>query len=225
MASLISVAASALGSVADQIVNAFLGGIPQGSIGGVTVPVTVEEIAEDDLEITDHPVEAGAPITDHSFKRASSIVMHCGWTNSSIAAVIGAITASLTGTTNLVDGSFAAVNDYVSSIYFQLLALQESRTPLLVTTTIRQYPNMLIKGLKLTRDAKTSQALMVSVTLRTIIIVSTQSSTLPPMANQGIPASTADIANVGPQALVETSNVTISRLPPSPSDATGFNTF
>jgi len=175
--------------------DTILNNIPQGNIGGIPIQVTIEEIATDTLEVTDHPVELGAQITDHSFKRPSEIIMRCGWSNSSVGAALGAVESLFSS------GSLSG-SDFVHSVYSQLIGLQEKRRPFLLVSSMKQYPNMLIRSISLTRDKDTSQALMVTATMREVIIVSTQSATLAPIANQALPASTAEVVNAGPQQLI-----------------------
>ena len=40
--------------------------VPRRSIGPFNATLTIEEVASDDLEITQHPVQQGAAITDHA---------------------------------------------------------------------------------------------------------------------------------------------------------------
>ena len=44
--------------------------VPFRNIGGIFPDVTTEEIHRDELQITQHPVETGAPVTDHCFYAA-----------------------------------------------------------------------------------------------------------------------------------------------------------
>ena len=90
-----------------------------------------------------------------------------------------------------------SASDYVSSVYAFLLALQSSRVPFEVTTSKRQYSNMLLTSLHVTTDAKTSAILMVQATCREIIIVQTSATTIPDKSSQGDPASTASVENAG----------------------------
>ena len=168
---------------------------PQSNIGGISVQAILEESHYNRLEVTEHPVESGSPISDHSFMRPKEVTLRCGWSNASAESLIGAATS-------LFSGGGLAASDYVSSVYSQLLALQESRTRMSIATTLRTYDNMLITGLQVTRDEKTSQALMVTATCREVLIASTQSTTLPAQANQTNPASTAETQNVGIATLV-----------------------
>lgn len=163
---------------------------PQQTIGGITVQTTIEENYTDNLVATDHPVETGANITDHAYKLPAELILRCGWSNSNMDALTELAQSVISG------GSLIG-SDYVSAVYSQLLALQQSRQPFAVTTTRRQYSNMLITTLRMDVDQRTSNALMVQATLREIIIVGTHATTMPPQANQSSPASTAGTTNTG----------------------------
>jgi len=162
---------------------------PRGSIGGIDIHATVEEIYIDTLQTTMHPVEFGAQITDHSFRRPSEIILRCGWSNSSTDALLGVIAS-------LFSGELSA-SDYVSGVYSRLLALQESRQLFSITTSKRQYRNMLISALQVRVDEKTSDVLFCTATCREILIAYTQATTLPPKENQLTPAQTAAMENSG----------------------------
>lgn len=200
-------------------------------IGGIQVDTTLEETYEDSLEITEHPVEAGAAITDHSFKRPMELVLICGWSDSSASGALGLLSGVLAtqspaaagilgiasaassllsnpgaGTSGSFFGGAMAASDYVAGIYSNLLQLQESRQPISVSSGLRVYDNMLIQSLRVRRDQRTQYVLNVQAVLRQIIIVSTQTATLAPQASQANPASTADTVNTGAQQLQQTSS-------------------
>lgn len=167
----------------------FLQLTPKGNIGGIEIQATLEETYIDVLQTTTHPVEVGAEITDHAFKRPKDVIIRCGWSNSGLEALVGMVSALFSGE--------LSVSDYVSGIYSQLLALQESRVPFDITTSKRQYKNMLIIALMVKVDEKTSEALFCTATCREIIIAQTQATTLPPKENQQAPESTAATENTG----------------------------
>ncbi|KKL39535.1 hypothetical protein WR30_11215 [Burkholderia contaminans FFH2055] len=167
--------------------------IASKTIGDIKIAVAIEERHSDELVVSEHPVEASAQITDHAYRKPSEVVMRCGWSNSDYEALLGTFQA-------LFNGSLPSA-DYVSSVYSQLLALQQSRQPFNVTTSRRQYTNMLISGLAVTTDAKTSAALIVTATLREIILVETKVTTLPPKANQADPSATSEVQDMGTKRL------------------------
>lgn len=164
-------------------------------INDIPVMAIVEEAYHDELQITEHPVETGAAITDHAYKKPAEIVLMCGWSNSNTKALFSSALALFTG------GSISGV-DYVGGVYAQLLALQEARTPFPVTTTRRQYDNMLIQSLDVTNDKTTSNALFVTARLRQIILVSTQETSLPDVSKQAYPSATAAPTDSGTVAAV-----------------------
>ncbi|KVN30892.1 hypothetical protein WJ63_07915 [Burkholderia pyrrocinia] len=176
-------------------------------IGSIRVQVAIEEIHNDELTITEHPVEKGAEITDHAFKRQPDLTMRCGWSNSDYEALLGAAEATFEG------GGLPSAQ-YVNAIYSQLLALQEARTPFDVTTSRRLYRDMLLQGLRLTTDSKTSSALVLTATLKQIRIVSTQATKLPPREDQADPASTAETDNGGVKAAVPATPAPGGAVPP-----------
>lgn len=172
---------------------------PRNSIGGIDIQATLEEDYEDTLQVTDHPVEANADITDHSYNKPSQVYLRCGWSNSVPGILGGSIRVGAVSV--FANGGGETVSDYVSGVYSQLRALKESRQPFTIQTSLRQYTNMLITSLRVTRDEKTSAALMVTAACREVILVDTQQSALPPMENQATPASTADVTDNGSQLL------------------------
>lgn len=167
-----------------------------GRIGELEIETTVDAVHTDKLTKTKHPVEAGASISDHAYKEPAEVIIRCGWSNASLKALLGIVTG-------LFRGGTMSKSDYVSGIYSQLLKMQESREPLTITTPLRQYENMLITSLQVTRDARTSHVLAVTATCEEVIIVSTQSTTLPGQEVQAEPESTAEVADAGTKQVVQ----------------------
>lgn len=163
---------------------------PKGAIGGIEIQATLEEVLTDTLEVTNHPVELGAEITDHAYSRPAEVVLKCGWSNSSIGSLVSTVSA-------LFNGGSLSMNDYITSVYSQLLALQQSRATFSITTSKRQYKNMLLTGLQTTTDNKTNSVLMVTATCREIIIVETSAMTIAAPDAQANPADTAETSDTG----------------------------
>lgn len=163
----------------------------KSSIGdGITIQVLIDEEITNTLEVTEHPVEEGPEISDHSYLKPVGLTLRCGWSNSSATALLGAAAA-------LFGGGNALASNYVEGVYGQLKALQETRQPFTVTTQSGQFENMLMTSLARTREAHTSFTLNVTATFREIILVSTQSTTLPAQSDQADPASTSEQQSVG----------------------------
>jgi len=210
-----------LGGVAASVASNIITVIPRGQFApanseAIDIQATIEEVMTDLVTVTDHPVESGAIISDHAFWQPAQLIMRCGWSNSvssytktanALASLFssGGISAfaglsSINGLTQYlpVPGGSMAVSDYVSNVYSQLLALQQSLVPFTVVTSIRQYTNMMMTTLSVTRDQKTSQALMVTAQMRQVILVSAVSTTLAPIANMASPQNNAETIQQGP---------------------------
>lgn len=168
--------------------------VPRNKLGTIAIASTISESHSDALRLTDHPVETGTPITDHSYLEPQEVTLRCSWSNSSTEALSGAIQS-------LFNGGAPAVADYVSSIYSQLLALQQSRQPFSVIAGRRSYQTMLMSSLRVDRDKNTAEVLAVEVTCRQIVIVSTKATQLPPADNQAAPQTTGEIENDGAKQL------------------------
>lgn len=180
---------------------------PKGKLGEIEIMATLEEIHTDTMQTTEHPIEVGAPITDHAYLRPSEVVIRCGWSNSSFSALSGAVASLFSG---------GEVGDkYTDSIYSQLIALQESRQTFEVITSARQYSNMLITSLRLDRDEKTSNILMITATCRQVLLVYTEQTTLPPREDQADPASTAETQESGVRQAVNSTPSPGGSVPPS----------
>jgi hypothetical protein len=217
-----------LGGIGASVLSNIITIIPQGNIGGISVPATIEETMTDLVTVTDHPVEAGANISDHAYYRPAELVMHCGWSNSSALNLQNAVTELFSGggtsffaglsSTTPVSGGGMSVSDYVSGVYAALLSMQQGLQPFTVVTSIRQYTNMIMTSLAVTRDQKTSQALMVTATMRQVILVSTVSATLAAIANQATPPNTAETIGQGNQNLGTSQT-------PAPGGSPGFENW
>jgi hypothetical protein len=164
----------AVGAVETILLQAISGG-PFRAIGSIIADVTVEEAHNDTATATKNPVEVGAAITDHVFINPAELVIHAGWSDS---------------------GNY---DGYVQDVYAALLQLQAARQLLNVYTGKRAYSNMLLLGVATVTSDQTEFSLMVVARLEQAIIVQTSSTTLPAVANQANPASTAPPANAGTQ--------------------------
>ena len=177
---------------------------PYRAIGSFVAQVVLEEIHQDTLEITDHPVDQGAVISDHAFKRPSELVVKCAWSNSPTVAglidgVVGGLKTTISGAQSLLSGNS---ENQVRDIYDKLLKLQESRVPFDVFTGKRIYTNMLVQSLSVTTDKQSENSLMVTATLRQVLIVATQTLTVAaPASRQTNPSATAPPINSGAKAL------------------------
>lgn len=178
---------------------------PRRALGAFTAQITIEEHHEDQLEITDHPIEQGAVISDHAYIRPAELTIKCGWSNSPsrgglIDGVVGGLSATVSGAKSLFSGNS---ENQVRDVYAKLLDLQASAKPFDIYTGKRKYTNMLIRSLATVTDRDTENSLMITVTCRQVIIVSTQVVSVPaPAERQANPSATAPPTNAGTKSLM-----------------------
>lgn len=145
---------------------------------GVFIPdITIREDHEDELVVTENPVEQGASVTDHSFKVPARLTVDVGYSNSSVQ-------------------SFGNPN-YVQDMYALFLALQASRIPFFVLTGKRIYLSMLITRLHTVTDKDTENVLLLTVSMKEIIQVSTQTVSVPSSNNMTNPQNNGAAVNSG----------------------------
>ena len=169
------------------------------SIGGIPAQVTISEQERDELTITEHPVEQGAPINDHAYKRPSEVTIKAGWS----AAVAG----------DLGDGN---------GMYGTLLSWQAALHPFDLVTGKRTYSNMLIQNLVVTTDNHSEWALMADITCRQVIIVKTKATKAAINNNPGAqadPKSNATPDNKGEQQATSVGSGKVSGAASAASDS------
>lgn len=168
------------------------------TIMGLFADVTIEEKHKDEIEITEHPTEVGSPISDHAYKLPPEVTIKVGWSESAgrLNGMVG--NSILSETTGLV------------AVYEALQQLQNSYVKLIVSTGKRLYTNMLIKSLGCTTDLQSENVLMIDITFKKIITVSS-SETLMVVENQKEPGKTAAVQDRGTVQMKPINESTMSK--------------
>lgn len=166
---------------------------------GLLVPsVVVSEKHVDALEITEHPVETGAPVNDHAYKRASEVTMECGFAGG--GSILDFVDVS---------GIGLGIGLSPKDVYQQLLDLQNSRVPFDVVTGKRTYSNMLIRAIEVTTDRTSENVLSCVLTLREVLLTQTQSISVADKANMQEGVSTAAVQDTGTKTAVPVTNTSL----------------
>lgn len=164
--------------------------LPDGTsiaAGVIIADAVVEERGDDETEITDKPVENGSVIQFNAFRLPSILELTYAF--------------SPGGAQNKAHDP-----SYLTTIYQKFLSLDDGRVLLTVMTGKRQYQNMLIKSMSVTTDANTENILLIRLTLKALILTTTQTVNLSSSAQQGIPGKTASPVNNGTVPLGSGSN-------------------
>ncbi|MFV8874749.1 phage baseplate protein [Serratia fonticola] len=159
---------------------------------GIIVPsVAISEKHMDATEVTEHPVEIGAPVSDHAYDRPAEVTMELGFAGG--GSLIDGV-----DTTSIFDVSTGlSLGTSPADVYQQLLELKKKKEPFAVTTGKRQYQNMLIRAIEVLTDKTSENVLMVTLTLRELLITETEKVSTTPAEKMQYPQDTAGVSNTG----------------------------
>jgi hypothetical protein len=133
-------------------------------VGGFFFDAFLKLDHERRLTITDHPVEEGANITDHAFVEPKAVSIEIGMSD---------VCASF------IDGQFTQRFSRSVSAYDTLEKMQADRIPISIHSKLATYHNMLIENITAPDDYLTRHGLRATIFFREIIVVSTDTVTLP----------------------------------------------
>jgi hypothetical protein len=141
---------------------------------------TLEEVYEDKIQITSHPVEKGANISDHAFMLPKTVEMRIAW-------------ADYKGGTGTMHSMLR---------YRELMQLQEKLEPLTIDNHRRNYTNMLIESISVTVDQKTASGVVATVRLREVrqadVLINDQTKPTP-AKDQKAPQVSQPVTDLGRQ--------------------------
>lgn len=186
----------------------------------IIAQAVIDEQHMDDMEVTQHPIETGAPMTDHAYMRPSHLKMVLMWSNSppgtqSLAdtltglataeskaanAVVGAVLgaqAALSYTSTQQGSGVESCND----AYGKLLKLMQTRSLFSVITAKRLYQNMICKSLRTGTNWRTANSMTIEMDCQQVFLVNTSITALPADV-QANPQNTASLQSNGSKALV-----------------------
>lgn len=147
-----------LGSTAPYVQNSSITAVlPQGQTYYVFDAV-IELSHEQELELTHHPVQSGASISDHAYIMPARLTLDVGMSDAMDSY-------------EQPDTWSGSTSKSVAA-YQTMLALQQARIPLALTTRLRSYSNMFIRSVNPRDTSKTYLGLRMSVVFEQIIIAS-----------------------------------------------------
>jgi hypothetical protein len=171
--------------------------------------ITISEKHHDDMDITEHPVEQGAPITDHAFKRPVELIVEAAWSNSPsnsgslLNAAIGYASANIPSVGKAVNlyqqvqgvlGAISTINSSqgggsqtaLNAIYAQLVLYQQAAILLQIYTLRKTYSNMLLKTITLETTERSEDSMFAVLSFKEVILVNTVVTTITNPANPAV---------------------------------------
>lgn len=139
----------------------------EGGVGFVQLDCSVSETHTDSAEITAHPIEDGSITTDHIRKLPVTLEVNGIVTRTPITYLASLYsppsTFASTGFIPSTPGS-----DRVDDAYALMQKMMEDGVTMIVITSLRNYSNMAIETLAVTRDSTTGQALNCTIILKEV---------------------------------------------------------
>lgn len=134
------------------------------------------------LTRTEHPVQTGASISDHAYIVPARLILDIGMSDAM---------ASYYSPSTWTGAPSKSV-----SCYQTMVAMQYSRVPLLITTRLKTYNNMVIESIAPREDSKTFAGLRMSITFGQIFIADVMN---PSISARPQDTDTTQIGTVNPQ--------------------------
>lgn len=193
-----------------------------------TVPdVTLEEVHNDELEVTEHPVEQGTTIADHAFVRPAEVIITAGWSDSpnatSLVGALGGFAAAQSGAARALIGAAELAGGVLGMLgsdtkpskkaYLRLLDMYRARTLFTIFTGKRSYRNMIIRSITTTTNQETENSLVCRIVCREILMAKTTTVTVPDSSVMADPSKNAGVEDVGVTQPVPAPNINVTAIP------------
>lgn len=153
------------------MITELLVGATKAKIGHIVFDASLSETHTESADVTQHPVEFGANITDHIRRQPAQVEINGLVTDHPI------VFAASLAAPSPIDDDLDTASKRADLAYAYLQAVMEYGELVTVVTSLREYENMAIKSLVVTRDVNNGQVLNCSVGLIEVILAETQTAT------------------------------------------------
>lgn len=178
----------------------------------IQLDASIKEEHTRESPATQFPTENGSSVSDHIILKPFALSITgiisdtpIGSAQQLLTEVTTTLASSLIPPVGVIAASagfalFSALSKSKSpsvAAYGQLLQLQANSQPFDVLTTLYRYSNMWITSISAPRDSETGKALLFTVKLEQLLLVSPQSVNVQIFANPGLSANQADLGQQG----------------------------
>lgn len=146
--------------------------------------VVLSEEHSDEVVLTRHPVDRGAPVSDHAYKLPATVTCVFAWSDSSRLVNSALNLSLLKGLQTTKD------------VYKKFQELMSERRLLRLSTGKRIYESVLLTKMSTTSTADTESSLVLELTFEEVNLVSISETSLP-AERQKDPSRTASVTNGG----------------------------
>ena len=147
------------------------------TLEAIEFDASVQETHSNSAEITQHPVEEGADITDHIRRQPEELSVNVIVSNNPPIILASLRAQPISG--------FGDPATRAEDAHQFLRTIMNNNQLVQFSTTLRDYTNMAIVSMSVDRDATTGNIANINMTLREIIIATTETVEPPVPANAG----------------------------------------
>lgn len=178
----------------------------------ISFDASIKENHQRDSPATEFPIENGQVVSDHIIIKPFALELTGIITDTPIGGLGGllkevGVTAvshllppvglvAISGALSLFSALAGSKSPSVAA-YGQLIQLQQTAQPFDVITSLYRYPSMWIKSISVPRDADTGKALLFTVQLIQLLLVTPQSVNISIFANPSLSSNKADLGQNG----------------------------
>lgn len=139
-------------------------------LGDIGFDAVLSEDTEQTSQVTRHPVEFGAEVSDHVYTEPVTLKIQGGVSN---------LLLQPGRPDDPFGAAFSSQGSRMENAYDALDAIQRAGEPFTVQTLLGRWDSMILSGLRVTQDARTSKVLFFTATLVEAIIVESEIVGLP----------------------------------------------
>ena len=163
-----------------------------GAYAGIVLDCTISEEHSYQADVTENPIEDGAPVADHVNLRPFTLKIDGLVTDSPLGLPIVGSVLNVARQFSQIFGSQSRSKDAFDA----LVTLYKNRTPFTVITNLKRYDNMVISDATFPFTNETGQALDLKLTLTQVSIVKSKIvQASPQTVFKGKVAGTADLGS------------------------------
>lgn len=184
------------------LIEVLFGNGRKARIGVVQLDASVQEQHSKAVEVPLHPVEAGADISDHVRPLPEELTINGVVSNHPVVLL-----ATLRAPSPIITPGFPSgervlqppTEDRVEAAYAELRRVMDAGELVTVSTTLRDYSDMAIVGLQVSRDAQNGNVLNAQIALRQVILATVEQVAAPePVTAANVPTKNLGAKDVKP---------------------------
>lgn len=161
--------------------------LANGQAASITPDACVEEGHNGEADVTEDPVESGAPISDHTRAKNDAVTLQIVVSNSpltqppdnmgGVTSAVQAVQLTPTQSANLL--TFSGNFDRVGAVFEELHRLKNEGVICGVTLSLKTYDSMVLRSIDARRSAMQGNALYATLGFKRVRIAQTQTAPVP----------------------------------------------